>query len=67
MLVTKDLDNRVLDYIDPLGETLASIEWMRTASYQHTIQATPGQAVFCIDMIFNLMSVIDQQVITYGK
>ena len=25
MLVTKDIDNRVFDYIDPWGKTLASI------------------------------------------
>ena len=27
MLVTKDLDNKVFDYIYPWGETLASIAW----------------------------------------
>ena len=27
MLVTKDIDNKVFDYIDPLGETLDSIAW----------------------------------------
>ena len=25
MLVTKDIDNKVFDYIDPYGETLASM------------------------------------------
>ena len=59
MLVTKDLDNKVFNYIDPWGETLAYIAWAIRASYHHTIIATPGQAVFIRDMQFNLMSVID--------
>ena len=41
MLVTKDLDNKALDYIDPWGETIEYISWKIRASYNHTIQATP--------------------------
>ena len=32
MLVTKYLDNKFFDYIDPCGETLASIAWEIRAS-----------------------------------
>ena len=54
MLGTKDLDNKVFDYIDTWGETLAYILWAIRASYHFTIMATPGQALFGIDMLFNL-------------
>ena len=54
MLVTKDLDNKVFDYIDPWGETPSSIAWDIRASYHRTIKATPGQYVFGIDMLFKL-------------
>ena len=33
MLVTKDIDNKIFDYIYPWGETLASIAWVIRASY----------------------------------
>ena len=59
MLVTKDLDKKFFDYIDPWDETLASIAWAIRASYYHNILSTPGQAVFGRDMLFNLASVID--------
>ena len=59
MLVTKDLDNKVFDYIYPWGDTLASIAWEIRASYHHTIMAMPVQAVFGIDILFNLASVVD--------
>ena len=39
-LVIKDLDNKVFDYIDTWGETLAYIAWDIIASYHHTIEAT---------------------------
>ena len=54
MLVTKDLDNKLFDYIFPWGETLASIAWAIRASYHRTIMAMPVQAFFGIDMLFNL-------------
>ena len=67
MLVTKDLANKIFDYIYPWGETLASIAWDIRASYHHTIQATPGQYVFGRDMILNIASAVDWRVITAGK
>ena len=59
MLVTKDLYNKVFDHTDPWDETLASIAWEIRASYHCTIMATPGQAIFGRDFMFNLESVVD--------
>ena len=67
MLFTKDLDNKVFDYIYPWGETLAYITWVIGASYHRNIQATPCEAVFGRDMILNLVSVIYWLVITAEK
>ena len=58
MLVTKDFDNKVFDYIYTWGEALAYIAWAIRISYHHTIMATPGQDVFGREMIFNLAPVV---------
>ena len=63
-LVTKYLDNNVFDYIDPWGETFVPISWATRDSYQRTNRDTPGQPVFDRNIIFNLASVVDWQVIT---
>ena len=67
MLVTKYLDNKVFDYIDPWGETLSYIAWEIRDSYHRTIMATLGQAVFCRDMLFNFASVVEWRVVTAAK
>ena len=67
MLVTKDIDNKVFDYIYPWGETLESIAWTVRDSYHRTIMATPVQAVFGRYMLFNLASVVDWRVVTAVK
>ena len=67
MLVTKDLNNKVFDYIYPWVETLSYIAWKIRASYHHTILFTPVQAIFGRDMLFNLASVVDFQVATNAK
>ena len=67
MLVTKDPDKKVFDYIDPWGETLASLAWSIRASYHLTIMATPCQAVLGRYMLFNLASVADWRVVTAAK
>ena len=59
MLVTKDIYNKVIEYIDTWGENLSYISWAIRASYQHIIQSTPGQVVFGGDMIFNLAPDVD--------
>ena len=64
MRVTNDIDNKVFDYIYPWGENLASIAWSKRASYHCNIMATPGQAVFGRDMLLNLASIVDWQVVT---
>ena len=67
ILVTKDIDKKVFEYIYPWGETLVYIALERRVSYHNTIGATPGQYVFGRDMIFNLVSVIDWIFITAKK
>ena len=67
MLVTKDLDKKVFDYIDTWGENLAYIAWAIRASYHRTIMATPGQDVTCRDILFNLASAIDWRDVTAAK
>ena len=67
MSVAKDIANKVFNYINPWGETLASVSSAIRASYHRTIQATPGQAVFGRDILFNLTSVVYWQVITSRK
>ena len=64
IFVTKDLDNKVFDHIYPLVETLEYIAWEIRASCHHTIMVTIGQAVFGRDMLFNIASFIDWQVVT---
>ena len=67
MLVTKDLDKTFFEFIDPLGKTLASIAWSIRDSYYRNKMATQGEAVFVIDMIFSLVSVVDWQVFIAAK
>ena len=58
MLVTKDIDNNVFDYINPWGEILSYISLVIRYYYHNTIRATPVQYVFGRDMIFNTTSVV---------
>ena len=67
ILATKDLDNKVFDYIDKWGETLATISLVIRYSYHRTIIATPGQSIFGRDMLFNLTPVVDWRVVTAVK
>ena len=67
MLVTKDLDSKVVDHIDPWGEILTYIAWAIRASYHHNIMATPFRSVLGKDMIFNFKPVLDWQVVTTLK
>ena len=53
MLVTKDLDNKVFDYTDTWGETLAYKSWVIRAYYNRTIIATPGQVAFGKSILFD--------------
>ena len=54
ILVTKDLGNKVLNYIDPWGENLASISWVIQDDYNYTIKSTPGHAVLGRHILLNL-------------
>ena len=53
--------------MDPWSETLSSIAWAIISSWHCTITATPGQAFFGIDMLFNLVSAVDWRVVTAVK
>ena len=67
MLVTKDLDNKFFEYIDPWIEILAYIAWARRAYYHCIVEAKPRQAVFSRDIIFNFVSFVEWKVITAKK
>ena len=67
ILITKDLGNKIFDHIDLLGETLSSISWPIRYHYHCIIMATPGNAIFGIDMIFNLTSVVYWRVVTASR
>ena len=67
MIVTKDLDSQILDYIDIWGEILSSVAWAVCAAHHSTLNKTPGQLVFDRDMIFNLSTVVDWKTITETK
>ena len=67
MLLTRDLNNQVFDYIDPWGENLSSIAWAIRASFHSTLNATPAQLVFGRDIIFNIASIVDWRNITARK
>ena len=67
MLVTKDIDKQVLDYIEPWGKKLVYIAWAISDSYHHTIGTTPDQSGFGRDMIINLTSVLDWKFRTSRK
>jgi Integrase core domain. len=54
MIKTQQLEDQVLDYIDPFGKSLASIAF----SYHRTLEATPAQLVFGHDMIFNIKTMV---------
>ena len=67
MFVTKYLDNKVFDSIDPWGENLSSIAWAIIVSCCCTIMATRVQALFERGILFNLASVVDWLVVTAAK
>ena len=67
MLVTKNSDKKVFNYIYPWGETQASIELAIRASCHRTTMYTPGQAVFVRDILSNLTSVVYWRVVTAAK
>ena len=67
MLVTKDIDNKVFDYLDPWSETLVYIAWEIRESYHRTIMNTPVQSIFGRYMLFNLTSVVACRVATAAK
>ena len=64
MLVTKELNEKVLDYKYPWGEILSYIAWEIRYFYRHTLKSEIYQSVFVKDMIFKISSIIDWRVVT---
>ena len=64
MLVTKDINNKVFDYIYPGGDPQPYISREKRNSYLRSLNSTVVQSVFHIYMIFNFLSVIDWKVIS---
>jgi EamA domain-containing membrane protein RarD len=67
MIKTQQLEDQVLDYVDPFGEFLASIAWAICSSYHRTLEATPAQLVFGHGMIFNIKTVVNWDIIRKQK
>ena len=67
MLRTFDLDNKVLDPIDPFGEYLAQITWAMRSTYHTTLDASPGQIVFGRDMLIDMEHQVDWKKIHMRK
>ena len=67
MLLTKNLADDTLDYIDPFGSILASVAWAVRSSYNNTTDATPAQLVFGRDMMFNLSTLVNWKELSIRK
>jgi Integrase core domain. len=59
MIKTQQLEDQVLDYVNPFGKLLASIAWAIRSSYHRMLKATPAQLVFGRDMIFNNKTIVN--------
>ena len=59
MIVTKDLDRKLYDYIDPWGGNLALVDSSIREYYCRTLGFMPGRAVFGINILFNITTLID--------
>ena len=67
MLLTKNLSEETLDYIDPFGSILASVAWTVRSSYNSATDATPAQLVFGRDMIFNISTFVNWKDLSLQK
>ena len=67
IIFTKDLEDKLFDYIYPWGYTLIYIFWEIRAFYSRTIGTISDQDIFFRDIIFNLLSVVYLRVITAKK
>ena len=67
MLLTKNLQEQVLDYLNLFGSNLSSVAWAARSSYNNTINATPAQTVFGRDMMFNLTTLVNWKELSLKK
>ena len=67
IVVRKDLDKNVFDYVDSWDETPSYTVREIRDSYHRTLGSTPIQYLYGRNIIFNLDPIIYWQVITYKK
>ena len=67
MLLTKNLKEKIFDYIDPFGSILASVAWAVRASYNSSTDSTPAQLVFGRDMMFNIQTLVNWKEMSLRK
>ena len=67
MLVTKNIKEQTLDYIDPFGPILSSVAWAIRASYNSSTENTPCQLVFGRDMMFNIKTMVNWKQLSIKK
>ena len=67
MLLTKNLSQQTLDYIDPFGSILASVAWAVHSSYNNSTDATAAQFVFGRDMMFNISTLVNWKELSLKK
>ena len=67
MLLTKNLKEKIFDYIDPFGSILASVAWAVRASYNSSTDSTPAQLVFGRDMMFNIQTLVNWKELSLRK
>ena len=67
MLLTKNLSEQTLDYIDPFGSILSSVAWAVRSSHNNTTDAKPAQLVFGRDMMFNLITLLNWKELSIQK
>ena len=66
-MLTKNLSEQTLDYIDPFGSILASVAWAVRSSYNNSTDATPAQLVFGRDMMFNISTLVNWKELSIKK
>ena len=67
ILLTKNLSEQTLDYIDPFGSILASVAWAVRSSYNNSTDVTPAQLVFGRDMMFNISTFVNWKELSIKK
>ena len=67
MLLTKNMLEQTLDYIDPFGAILVSVAWAVHSSYNNSTDATPAQLDFGRDIMFNISTLVNWKELALKK